>query len=167
MEGRLKITTDFRELEKFQRQSPKNFKKAAKIGAVAFLNWANLGSKNESRKPPIKWGVLRASSSAFVGNELVLIFPGKILSGSEGGRFNTNKSVIPTPALSYNGKELVITWVWNTDYAAKMHEWSGGWGKATERDQDAGNKWLEKHLQKDKNDLIEVIGKEFKKVSGL
>ncbi len=158
MEGRLKFYIDFRELEKFQRQSPEHFKEAAKVGAVAFLNWANMGSGKESRKPPIKWGVLRGSSSAFVGNELVMIFPGDILPGSEEEK---------TPALSYNGKELVITWIWNTDYAAKMHEWQGGWGEATERDTDAGNKWLEKHLDKDKNDLIEVIGKKYKKVSGL
>ena len=156
MEGRLRMHMDLQPLKKLQKKSPEAFRKAAEIGAIQFLNWANNGSKNESRKPPIKWGVLRGSSSCFVGSELVEIFSINV-SGEKGA----------TPARSYRAKDLVITWVWNTDYAAKMHEWKGGWGKATERDIDAGNKWLEKHLAKDRNDLIIVIGKEYKKVSGL
>ena len=158
LNGKVKFHFNLKELEKLKRQSPEHFKKAAKAGAVAWLNWANMGSKKESRKPPIKWGVLRGSSSVFVGNELVMIFPGDISSGSKEGA---------TPAQSFNGKELMITWVWNTDYAFKMHEWRGDWGKATERDTDAGNKWAEKHLLADKKDLIEVIRREFKKESGL
>ena len=99
--------------------------------------------------------MLRGSSSAFVGNELVFIYVPHQVAGET------------TPARSHSASALMITWVWNTDYAAKMHEWKGGWGEATERDTDAGNKWAEKHLLADRKDLIEVIGRSFKKESGL
>jgi len=121
-------------------------------GAIAFLNWANLGSKTCTRKPPIRWGVLRGSSSAFVGNKLVIIFPGIITPGAPEGI---------TPARSYGGKQSVITWGWNTEYARKMHAHTGGWGSVTRQDMDAGNQWLLMHLQKDKDDLMKVIAKEF------
>ena len=158
MEGSVKMSMNLAPLKKLQRQSPKLFQEAMEKGAIQFLTWANTGSAKESRKPPIRWGVLRGSSSAFVGNKLVQTYPQNIKPGSEES---------PSPLKSYAGKSLVITWVWNTDYAAKMHEHKGGWGKFTTQDGDAGNKWIEKHLQKDKNDLMEMIAKEFKKVAGL
>lgn len=152
MKGKLKITMNLAPLKKLQRQSSKAFEKAMQRGAIQFLNWCNTGSKNESRKPPIKWGVLRGSSSAFVGGKLVRIFPQQITPGGKER---------PTPATSHGAIGLVITWVWNTIYAAKMHEWKGRWGKFTRQDMNAGNKWLEKHLQKDRNDLIKMISLEF------
>ena len=60
-----------------------------------------------------------------------------------------------------------MTWCWNTDYATKMHEHKGGWGKFTIQDGDAGNKWLERHLRRDKNDLMKMIAMEFKKAAGM
>jgi len=159
MEGSLKLTMDLSPLKKFQRQDPKHFKEAQKVGAVQFLNWANNGSAKSPKKPPIRWGVLRGSSSAFVGRDLVMKFPQVLREG------------VATPAESYSGEDLVITFVWNTDYAFKMHEWGQkpeqGWGKFTLQDADAGNKWLEEHLDADKDDLMKVIGMKFKKVSGL
>lgn len=159
MHGSLKVRTDFRKLDKLIKQNPKAFKKAFRKGAIQFLTWANTGQGKTSRKPPIRWGVLRASSSAFVGNELVEIYNQNVKSGA---------SESPTPARTYSPpKADTITWVWNTDYAAKMHEWKGGWGEFTRQDGDAGNKWLEKHLLADKNALIKMIAEEFKKESGL
>ncbi|GAG92747.1 unnamed protein product, partial [marine sediment metagenome] len=74
----------------------------------------------------------------------------------------------PTPATSHAAiTALIITWVWNTDYGVKMHEWTGGWGKFTIQAGNAGNKWLEKHLRRDRNDLMKVIGMEFKKEAGM
>lgn len=157
MEGSIKMTMNLAPLKGLQKQSPKLFQKAMEKGAIQGLTWMNAGSAKESRKPPIRWGVLRGSSSAFVGNKLITIFPGNIKPGGE----------TPSPAKSYSGDSLTITWCWNTDYAAKMHEHRGSWGKFTTQDQDAGNKWLEKHLQKDKDDLMEMIAKEFGKVAGL
>lgn len=154
MQGRIKMSMNLAPLKKLQKQSPQHFDKAMQKGAIQFLTWANNGSKNESRKPPIRWGVLRGSSSAFVGDKLVQTFRIPIKSGADEA---------PSPLKDYKGKELVITWIWNTDYAAKMHEWKGGWGKFTEQDGDAGNKWLEKHLRADRDDLMKMIAIEFKK----
>ena len=153
MIGKLKLRMDLSPIKHLQRQSPRKFEKAMEKGAIAFLNWANLGSAKCTRKPPIKWGVLRGSSSAFVGNKLVFTFPP---IGSPGGM------EIPTPAISYAGKPFVMTWAWNTEYAKKMHYWEGGWGPTTQRDLDAGNLWLEMHLNKYRDDLMKVIAKEFK-----
>ena len=158
MGGRIKVSSNLRPLKALQRKSPSLFRKAAEKGAIQFLTWANNGSKNEPRKPPIRWGVLRGSSSAFVGNKFVSVFPIDIRAGALEQK---------TPAESYSGRDLVLTWCWNTDYAAKMHEWRGGWGKFTTQDGDAGNKWLERHLKRDRNDLMKMIAIEFKKEAGM
>ena len=152
MTGKLRMHMDLSPLKKLQRQSPEKFRKAMEKGGIAFLNWANLGSGKCTRKPPIRWGVLRGSSSAFVGNKLVTTYPQVITPGG---------LETPTPATSHSAPSSVITWAWNTSYAYKMHEWEGGWGPATKRDLDAGNQWLLMHLQKDKDDLMKVIAKEF------
>ncbi len=145
-------------LHNLARKSPAAFNKASKKGAVVFLGWANNGSTGSSKKPPIRWGVLRGSASAFVGNELVNVFDIAIKSGAKGQ---------PTPARSHSAPPMTITWVWNTNYAAKMHEWTGKWGKFTRDDGNAGNKWLEEHLRADEKALMEVIKTEFHKAAGL
>jgi len=152
------MTMNLKPLQKLQQKSPKHFRTAAEKGAIQFLTWANNGSKNETRKPPIRWGVLRGSSSSFVGNKFLSVFPINVKTGA---------LEQPTPAKSYSGKDLVLTWCWNTDYAAKMHEHQGGWGKFTLQDGDAGNKWIERHLRRDKNDLMKMIAIEFKKAAGM
>jgi hypothetical protein len=139
----------------FARKSPDIFRKAMERGGIQFLNWANNGSANTSKKPPIRWGVLRGSSSAFMGQKLIATF--KDVQVKEG---------TPTPADSYAGEDMVLTWGWNTDYAAKMHEWNGGWGPFTKQDGNAGRKWLEEHLDADRNDLWKMITKEYKGMAG-
>jgi len=158
MQGKIKMTMKLAPLKRLQQKSPKIFRKAMEKGAIQFLTWANTGSKAESKTPPIRWGVLRGSSSTFIGNILVAIFSIFIKSGAPEK---------PTPTRSHSGLDLVITWVWNTDYATKMHEWMGGWGKFTIQAGNAGNKWLEKHLRADRNALMEMIGMEFKKEAGM
>lgn len=154
--GRLKMTTRMNNLRRLQQKSPKAFRIAMERAAVQFLTWANTGSAKESRKPPIRWGVLRGSSSAFVGDKLVSRFQQEVRGGKT-----------PTPATSHNAPDTKMTFVWNTDYAKKMHEHKGGWGPFTEQDADAGNQWLLKHLKADRNDLMKMIGIEFKKETGL
>jgi len=154
----MKMTMSLAPLKRLQRKSPQAFQKALKVAAIQFITWANKGSKAEPGTPPIRWGVLRGSSSAFVGSQLVTTFLQNIQSGAPEE---------PTPAQSHVAPASTITWTWNTDYATKMHEWKGGWGKFTIQAGNAGNKWLEKHLQKDKNDLMKVIGMEFKKETGI
>lgn len=152
----LKMTTKLDGLRKLARISQPNFIKAMEKAAIQFLAWCNNGSPKEPRKPPIRWGVLRGSSSAFVGKKLVSIF-----------QINTSGAIeAPTPAQSFNAAPTTATWVWNTDYATRMHEWRGSWGRFTLQDGNAGNKWLEKHLQKDRNDLMDLIAIEFKKETG-
>lgn len=145
-------------LHHLAKKSPAAFKKASKKGAIQFLNWANNGSMGSSRKPPIRWGVLRGSASAFVGNELVNVFNIAVKAGA-GER--------PTPARSHSAPPMTITWVWNTGYAWRMHEWTGGWGPFTLQDGNAGDKWLEEHLRTDEKALMEVIRTEFHKAAGL
>ena len=158
MQGKIKMTMKLAPLKRLQRKSPEIFRKAMEKGAIQFLTGANTGTKMESKTPPIRWGVLRGSSSAFVGNKLVTIFAINIKSGA---------LEAPTPARSHSALDLVITWVWNTDYAKKMHEWMGGWGKFTIQAGNAGNKWLEKHLRRDRDALMDVIRIQFKKETGL
>jgi len=134
------------------RKSPEAFNKACKVGVVQFLTWCNTGSKGSSKKPPIRWGVLRGSGSGFVGNELVVIFEIPIKAGRA------------TPAKSHSAKPTTMTWCWNTDYAAKMHEWTGGWGPFTLQDGNAGNQWLAEHLRADAQALYDVIGMKFSQV---
>lgn len=155
MQGSIKMRMDLKPLKRLQQKSPKAFEKSMEVAAIQFLTWCNRGSKAESRTPPIRWGVLRGSSSAFVGNKLVAIYTPHQVGGET------------TPAKSGGMAGLIITWVWNTDYAAKMHEWKGGWGKFTIQAGNAGNKWLEKHLRYDRDALMDVIRIQFKKEAGM
>jgi hypothetical protein len=158
LDGKIKMSMHLEPLKKFQRKSPAMFGKAMEVGGIQFLTWANKGSKDEPRTPPIRWGVLRGSASAFLGSKLLTIFSIPIKAGAPER---------PTPAKSHSATGLVITWVWNVRYAWKMHEWLGGWGKFTRQAENAGSKWLEKHLIKDRDALIDVIGRDFKKRTGM
>ncbi len=152
--SRLKMASNFAGLKKLQHSSPDMFTRAMAKGGIQGLNWMNNGSRRESRKPPIRWGVLRGSSSVFVGNKLVSVFSITIAPGSKER---------PSPAKQHNGKPHVLTFVYNTNYASKMHEHKGKWGTFTRQDGDAGNKWLELHLIRDRDDLFDFIESEFRK----
>lgn len=154
----LKMGMDFSPLKAFQRRDPKNFKKAQKKAGIQFLNWANNGSKRTSKKPPIRFGILRGSSSVFIGKDLVETFSIIIKAG-------TDETI--SPARSHLASPKTLTFVWNTDYATKMHEHKGGWGKFTQQDGDAGRKWLEEHLKRDRNDLFKMIRTEYQKAAGI
>ena len=104
------------DIPRLRKKSKLAFNKAQKKAGIQFLTWCNAGSPNDSSTPPIRWGILRGSSSVFVDNELVYIYPQTITSGS-------NETI--SPARSYDGKDGSITIVYNTDYAFKMHEERG------------------------------------------
>lgn len=154
----LKTSTSFRGLKNLQKESATLFEKAMAKGGIQFLNWANNGSSNSSKKPPIRFGVLRGSSSVFVGTKLISVFPIDIKEGTKEQ---------PTPARTNDHPEpLRLTFVWNTAYATSMHEHKGNWGTYTRQDGNAGSKWLEEHLKADRDDLLEFIRTEFIKSYG-
>ncbi len=134
--------------------SEKAFETAMARGAIQLLTWMNTGSAKEPKKPPIRKGILRGSGSTFVGSKFI-------------GSTPTHGAKGTTPLKNYSGKPEVITVVYNTEYATRMHEWKGGWGEFTLQDGDAGNKWIESHLQHDKDDLMKMIGIEFAKEAGI
>ena len=113
------------------------------------LNWMNNGSPKLSLVPPILTGALRGSGSVFVGNKFITATPD---NSGEG-----------TPATSYNGKPNTITWIYNTSYAAKIHETKWKPGTVSQTAGDVGNKWVRKHLQADKELLFDFIAQEYRK----
>lgn len=150
-----KLGTNFKEVErnikKLARKSPAAFEKAMAIAGLTFLDWANNGSSRESRKPPIKWGFLRGSSSVFLGNKLLGAYEQE--DNREANR-------------SHSEKPFTLTWGWNAEYATNMHETDYQPGEHSERDGDAGNKWLEKHIRADRDALMEMTAKTVKKELG-
>lgn len=122
--------------------------------AMQMLTYMNVGSPAEPIKPPIRFGVLRGSGSVFVGNKLIGVGPAPAVKGGAKEQ--------PNPATSYAGKPDEITVVYNTSYAAKMHEWNGGWGPYTTQDGSAGAKWIEKHILADGPLLMRIFAEELK-----
>ncbi len=148
MTGAFGQRADLRGLKHFIRKYPDLMKKALERPALQMLTWMNTGSPRESATPPIRTGVLRGSGSAFVGGKLVGSTPAKA-----GG----------TPARSSEARDLDVHWVFNTEYAAKMHEWDGGWGKFTQQSIDGGNKWMEKHVIADRDAFTKLVARDFQK----
>lgn len=125
-------------------------KKAAVALALQLLNWTINGSARVNVTPPIKDGILRGSGSAFVGGEFV---------------GDTKKDYIAgTPNTSYgdtNPNDITVGF--NTSYAAKLHETNWTPGPASEQAGDVGNKFLEKHIEADGQDLTKLYAAIFKK----
>jgi hypothetical protein len=133
--------------------------------ALQFLNWSNQGSANDSTVPPIKTGNLRGSASVFVGKVLIQDTRGQYGKG--------------TPVKTNNDPMSFITIIYNTSYAAKMHEdtWLPGGRNPSKKQMaenlansakfgDVGNKWLEKHMTADGKDLLEMYAMLLKKGTG-
>lgn len=113
------------------------------------LNWMVNGSPKLSLVPPVLTGALRGSGSVFVGNKFITATPDKSGEG--------------TPATSHNAKPNVITWGFNTAYAARIHESNWNPGAVSQTAGNVGNKWIRKHLKADKELLFEFIAKEYRK----
>jgi hypothetical protein len=130
------------------------FEAAEEKAALQFLTWVNAGSPAEPATPPIRWGVLRGSSSVFVKNKFVSAYPEDIKAGA---------NETPDPLRSYNGEKGVITIVYNLDYAFKMHEERGKtWqelGPYSSQSANATDKWLEKHIAADGKILYKMIAR--------
>jgi hypothetical protein len=141
-----------------KKKSNALIKEAQKIAGLQFLTWVNTGSPSESATPPIRWGVLRGSSSVFFENESLGSFKENIKPGSE---------ETPDPLLTYNGPKNTITIIYNVEYAFKMHEERGKtWqelGPISNQSSNATDKWLEKHIASDGKILYNMIARLIKK----
>lgn len=126
--------------------------KARKKVGLQLLNWTLEGSSNESVVPPILDGILRGSGSVFVGSKVV----------------GDSKSDYPqgTPNKSYTAHRDVITIGFNTAYAAKLHEKEWQPGPVSLQSGDTGNKYIERHLKADGEDLVALYAEFFKKETG-
>lgn len=135
--------------------------KAREKAALALLNFTVNGSSQEKTVPPIRWGILRGSGSAFVDGWLV----------------GDTKSSYPdgTPNLEYRSPKDGFAVGFNTAYAARMHEtkWVPG-GKVPSKQavrnpamlEGVGNKFLEKHLRADAAVLLGTYAEVFRKEAG-
>ena len=124
--------------------------------AKQLLNWSNQGSANDSVVPPIDTGNLRGSASVFIGSVLVQNTRGEYGEG--------------TPLLTHSDTNNVITIIYNTAYAAWLHENPMGevWqpGPKSVLSGDVGDKWLERHLKADGASLLEMYASLLKAGTG-
>lgn len=138
-----------------------DFKARQKV-MLQLLNFVVNGSSNERVKPPIRFGVLRASGSAFVDDVLV----GDTKSSGHDG----------TPNTQYTSPKGGGSIGFNTAYAAHLHEdknWVPGGEPPSAQAQrnpglveDVGYKYVEKHLQADREVLLQFYAVMFKKETG-
>lgn len=135
----------------FQKWNEEDKKNRGKIG-LQLINWIVNGSSKESRVPPILTGLLRGSGSVFVGSKFIGATP------KVNGKGNPNQS--------HSEKENIVTVGFNTGYARKMHELKRkmhelNWrpGPKSQQSGDVGNKYIEKHLNSDKEALMAFYGK--------
>jgi len=141
----------YRELVDMNGQQGADFQ-ARKQMALQLLNVCNQGSANDPTVPPILTGNLRGSASVFVGAILIQTTRGEYGIGA--------------PATSYGGPYDEITIVYDTSYAAKMHEDTWNPGPRSEQSGNVGNKWVEKHLAADGPDLLEMYALTLKRLTG-
>lgn len=146
----------------FTKVSPKAKEKGLIALGLQLINNTVNGSPRESSRPPIDTGRLRGSGSVFVGNKKV----GDSLFAGKG---------TPNSSISENNINTV-TIGFNTEYAAKMHEHLEPYGipdpitgKIYKPRKDSGTvtgKFLERHLQADKEDLFDLYTQIYKKNAG-
>jgi len=141
----------YKDLANMEGNEGADFRAKSQV-ALQFLNVCDNGSAKEPVVPPIKTGNLRGSASVFVG---------PIMVQTTRGRYGIGK-----PATSCPEKMNIITLVWNTAYAAKMHEDTWEPGPVSEQSGDVGNKWCERHMIADGPDLLELYAIIFKKETG-
>lgn len=145
--------SDFSGLERLARRNPRLFMEAHGAALLQMMTWMNTGSPRESRTPPIRKGILRGSATAFSGGKVVGTGP------AVAGATPANGAPKSDPLSGYI--------VYNTEYAAKMHEWEGGWGEFTEQAVDAGRKWMELHIRADREAFTKLIATEYGRRGGL
>jgi hypothetical protein len=132
-------------IKKFKRVSKdQDYKGKVQVG-LALLNGVLNGTPKESTVPPIDTGHLRGSGSVFVGNNLV----------GEAPKFRGQGQ----PNRSHRADKDVVTVGFNANYAIYTHERDFVPGEVSQQSGNVGNKWMEKHLIKDRKDLIALYAK--------
>jgi hypothetical protein len=138
-----------------------NLMACKKVG-VQLLNFCSQGSPNDPTTPPIESGYLRGSGSVFVESELV---------GTSPKPYGKGDPLRSLSAIKQEG-QTIISIVYNTEYAARLHEtkWKPGGiipSKAARNNpsitRNVGNKWIERHLKADSKDLMWLYGIMIKK----
>ena len=131
--------------------------KAKAIVGLQLLNNVVNGSEFASVVPPIDTGHLRGSGSVFVGGKFI---------GDSQGDYPAGE-----PNRNYSDKDEVITIGFDTPYATRMHEgeWTPRYNNANpDKSANVGNKFLERHLDAEKNQLAElyaeIVNKETSKL---
>ena len=114
---------------------------------LQLLNNVVNGSPNESTVPPIFQGYLRGSGSVFLEKKL-------LATSAKYGY--TARTADVRPNESYAGRKNQVTIGFNAPYATKMHETEWEPGPVSKQSGDVGNKFLEKHLKKDKKELFQL-----------
>lgn len=131
-------------IKKFKKVSKdQDFKGKTQMG-FALMNAILNGSSRERVVPPVATGHLRGSGSLFVGGKLV----------GEAPKFKGRG----IPNKSFRANDDTITVGFNTEYAVYTHEKDFIPGPVSQQSGDVGNKWMEKHLMADKEDLMKLYG---------
>jgi hypothetical protein len=124
-------------------------------GGLQLLNNTITGSPAAKAIPPKLTGHLRGSGSVFVGNKLV----GDTQASESSG----------TPNKDHSDDPNVITVGFDTPYAAKMHEHIGIDYKLGPESEKSGNVeafFLRKHIEGDKDEIMQLIATFIKQETG-
>jgi hypothetical protein len=138
---KIEIEGEFRFDDYFRKFAEEDEKAKIKIGLQLINNIVN-GSPNESIVPPILEGNLRGSGSVFLGSKLVGFGP----------EIGNN----PTPNQSHSGNDGEITIGFNVSYAARWENNPFMPGTVSQQSGDVGYQYVAKHLNADKEELIEL-----------
>jgi hypothetical protein len=155
MKGDFKIVNKIN-LPGYFKKDKAAMEKALTAMGLQLLNNVINGSPSESVVPPIFYGYLRGSGSVFLGKDL-LATSEKFGYIESGGKDDVH------PNESYSGKNNEITIGFNAPYATKMHETDWEPGPKSKQSGDTGNKFLEKHLMGDGNELFQLYADIYKK----
>jgi hypothetical protein len=139
-------------LQKFASNKLLVNERACTVVALQLLNNCANGSPKEPVVPPIWIGYLRGSGSVFVNDKFISATPA--IAGS-------------TPLRNFKVQlkegQTIISIIYNTPYAARLHEKKWEPGAKSIKAGNVGNKWIERHLKADAAELMWLYGTILKK----
>jgi hypothetical protein len=148
---------------KLMRQEVSASERACVAVGLQLINFCVNGSPNEPTQPPIDSGLLRGSGSVFVNGKFITATP----------QVNGEGDPLKSLNVSLEAGRQKIDVVFNVPYAYWLHEssdWIPGGVKPSRAatnnpaiTTNVGNKWVEKHLYADGEDLLILYGSQMKK----